>query len=731
MLIIGIIPFAILSTYLYVNTVSYNESDVLSDLTSASKTNADAISTSLSEKMKIISSISHSPYLISLTKNISNNTSNNDIFLTKMALSEKFFSDISSYDWIEEFSIIDTSTGKILYDTNLKTSPPDGLEKIDLEKSSYNVTSTDIFASNVPMKDNGNFKIGMPTMLISAPISSEVKTPYILSARVNVKILLSDVAQTNNLYDHEQQYLVNSQGYFLSIPKDIKINSNFVVPELHLKLVLPHSSEISQIFKNSSTQDTVSNLDGYVNYAGNTVVGAISPIKGMNSFFIVEIDKNDAFQKTRVAQQLILISLIILGALLAWLSDNFTKSLIKPLKKLQLAVSEISSGKYVQLESKTSDEMGKIYSQFNNMSKSLKATMDRLISAEQKYRTLYDNAPEMYRTVNAKGIILDCNDGYAHSLGYSKDEIIGKSIFEHTSDNSIVALQDSLSTWKNSGTVQNREIWMKRKDGTIFPVLVSANTLPHEGGDENMISNTVIKDISELHHTRTELEEQKIKRLSDIGELAGRIAHDLRNPLSIIKNSIDLMKLQNPNADEGTKKNFERLTRAIYRMTHQIDEVLDYVTPKPLNIEKNFSINQLIESTFDRLTFPEDVKIHYIENSIKINCDILKMEIVLVNLILNAMQAMNNKGEIFVRALETGDLVYIEVEDTGPGIPENVLPKIFDPLFTTRQIGTGLGLPSCKNIVEKHLGTISVKTKVGKGTTFIIKLPKNVENNPS
>jgi len=98
-------------------------------------------------------------------------------------------------------------------------------------------------------------------------------------------------------------------------------------------------------------------------------------------------------------------------------------------------------------------------------------------------------------------------------------------------------------------------------------------------------------------------------------------------------------------------------------------------------------------------------------------------------LILNAMQAMNNKGEIFIRAYEDREFVNVEVEDNGPGIPEIIMPKIFDPLFTTRQVGTGLGLPSCKNIVEKHSGKISVKTKIGKGTTFIIKLPKNIENN--
>ena len=100
---------------------------------------------------------------------------------------------------------------------------------------------------------------------------------------------------------------------------------------------------------------------------------------------------------------------------------------------------------------------------------------------------------------------------------------------------------------------------------------------------------------------------------------------------------------------------------------------------------------------------------------------------------MNAIQAIGGKeGKITVTGKEiseNGDFVLIEVTDNGPGIPPEIIPRIFDPLFTTRQVGTGLGLPSCKNIVEKHGGTISVSSIVGKETKFSIKLPKNKEWN--
>jgi len=87
---------------------------------------------------------------------------------------------------------------------------------------------------------------------------------------------------------------------------------------------------------------------------------------------------------------------------------------------------------------------------------------------------------------------------------------------------------------------------------------------------------------------------------------------------------------------------------------------------------------------------------------------------------------MNNVGKIDIRMSDKDNFVLIKVQDSGPGIPSELLPKIFDPLFTSRQIGTGLGLPSCKNVVENHGGTITINTALGKGTTFSIRLPKEI-----
>jgi PAS domain S-box-containing protein len=352
----------------------------------------------------------------------------------------------------------------------------------------------------------------------------------------------------------------------------------------------------------------------------------------------------------------------------------------------------------------------------------LKEAYKLVSDMEEKYRNLYDTSPILHRTIDSNGIIHDCNRAYAGALGYSKEEIVGKSIFDHASEKSLDTLKGTFHTWKDKGKVGETLLWFKRKDGTSFPVILSAVSLYNKKG-ELVGSNTIIRDVSDIYSAKQEAEEQKIKRLTAIGELSARIAHDLRNPLSIIKNAVNLIKVQNPNLDENTLKKFSFIESAITRMNHQMEEVLDFVRPKQLSLVHTTS-TEILQNVRKRIIVPDTVKINLPSDKIDIVCDPYGMEMVFVNLITNAIQAMDSHGTINIRVSENKDNVLFDIEDTGPGIPADLLPKIFEPLFTTRQIGTGLGLVSCKSIVEKHGGIITIKTAMGKGTTFTVIIPK-------
>ena len=128
-----------------------------------------------------------------------------------------------------------------------------------------------------------------------------------------------------------------------------------------------------------------------------------------------------------------------------------------------------------------------------------------------------------------------------------------------------------------------------------------------------------------------------------------------------------------------------------------------------------------ILNTLQNMNVPESVTISRPKNDIKLDCDSRKIEAVLSNLITNSIQAMNNSGDIQIKLEETLDENIIKIQDSGPGIPKEILPKIFEPLFTSKEFGTGLGLGICKSIIEQHNGEISVSQNP---TTFVINLPK-------
>ena len=354
--------------------------------------------------------------------------------------------------------------------------------------------------------------------------------------------------------------------------------------------------------------------------------------------------------------------------------------------------------------------------------------MKRLpIDKDKLYKSYYEKSIDLYRTIDNDGIIIACNDAYAKQLGYSKNEVLGESIYTHVAKESEELLKDSFETWKKTGRVKNRELMLKRKNGETFPILLSASNLYDERG--NLVgSNTIMRDISDLHDARHEINKLHSKRLETIGILTSRIAHDLRNPLSVLNSTVQLMRQNGFSNDKKYLQYLQLLNDSSRRITHQVEEVLAYIRPSSLSLKPN-SVLGIIKNAANNLVIFENIKLTIPKNDAKILCDSEKLEIVLINLILNSMQAMEYNGTIDVNLTDSDNEIKISVKDSGPGIPDDLLPKIFDPMFTTRQIGTGLGLVSCKSIVEQHNGRIDVKSKINHGTTFTVTLPKTNTDN--
>ena len=253
------------------------------------------------------------------------------------------------------------------------------------------------------------------------------------------------------------------------------------------------------------------------------------------------------------------------------------------------------------------------------------------------------------------------------------------------------------------------------------------NTKLQENLNKITISEERLKQQRE--HLEIEIRDKTNKliqaeRLSAIGEISARLAHDLRNPLTVIKGTVEIIKAKNKKIDtEFSSKQIEMMERAVSRMSNQIDEVLDFVKIQTLHATKN-SLFETIGLSVTKIKKSADFSINVVGNNVQFVYDADKLEVVFDNVITNAVEAINEKGQIDIRVNDNSNEIVIEIEDSGTGVPDELLTKIFEPLFTTKQRGTGLGLASCKRIIEQHGGSINVKSKP---SMFIIKLPKLLE----
>ncbi len=308
----------------------------------------------------------------------------------------------------------------------------------------------------------------------------------------------------------------------------------------------------------------------------------------------------------------------------------------------------------------------------------------------------------------------------------NQNQILNKHI-QHVSKGNlatvIFALDDNIGERINSAVPVN----IDGKNEFVFGVVTPTHSINQE--IDEIIFFTKIQTIFLLMSTIAVLlvfllkrsQSFKKEKLTVIGQLSSNIAHDIRNPLGTIKNAGVIIEKENNSANEIITRELNRINLSVRRISHQIEEVLNYVRTTPM-ILKPCSLNQIVQEASDAIDIPPNIKFNFPQNDVTVSIDHEKMLIVFVNIILNAVQSIGkDEGHVTVSINETRSNISIEIENSGPNIPSKDLKRIFDTLFTTKLEGTGLGLSSCKNIVEQHKGTIDVGTNP---VMFSIKIPK-------
>jgi PAS domain S-box-containing protein len=364
---------------------------------------------------------------------------------------------------------------------------------------------------------------------------------------------------------------------------------------------------------------------------------------------------------------------------------------------------------------------------------------------DAKYKSIYDGSPVMQRTVNTSGIILECNPAYVKNFGNSREEIIGKSLYDHVAEKSIEDMKNCFESWKKSNVVDNVEIWFKRKDGSTFPGLITANNVYDEKG-KLVGSNTFIRNVSDIYQAHKFLEEHERQKIqieelqktdSSKAEFYMTVAKECMIPIDpILKDS----KYLTEHHDNFDKKQIEAITE-IHDNAVKLDQLMiDIIDVQKLNTKTmeykkaSFDVGDLLGDVV-KLCKPmmKEKKIEFVDSSTSkkmITSDKVLLNKVFFNLIQNAVDFVPTKGaRIEIGAKDDGNSVVFYVKDNGIGIMEKKKDFVFkkfyqvDISFKRKYGGSGFGLVICKGIVENLGGKIWFDTKEGEGTTFYFSIP--------
>jgi signal transduction histidine kinase len=224
------------------------------------------------------------------------------------------------------------------------------------------------------------------------------------------------------------------------------------------------------------------------------------------------------------------------------------------------------------------------------------------------------------------------------------------------------------------------------------------------------------------------------ERMAAVGQLTATVAHELRNPISAIRNTVHALQEAPLNSDPLVERQLNRISRSVHRCNTIIEELLDYSRSRPLRSEAVL-FDPWLEEIFPEIGIPADINVT-IETAAQdapVAIDTERMRRVVINLVENAVQALTQQTtgakaarppRVLLRTRATGEQLEFDIEDNGPGISRENIGKVFEPLFTTKPQGTGLGLPTVKQIIEQHAGNISVQSIVGKYTRATVRLPR-------
>lgn len=335
-----------------------------------------------------------------------------------------------------------------------------------------------------------------------------------------------------------------------------------------------------------------------------------------------------------------------------------------------------------------------------------------------------ENTNEAFVTIREDSTVLFFNKAAERIFGYRREEVLGRSLElilgPGCREGHLKAVNRYLQSRQPTLIGHATEFDAMRKNGKTFPASISFSVTEI---DKRLFFTGIIRDLTE----ERELQQQVIRneRLAALGQAVAEITHEIKNPLVMIGGFA--RQLVKRAEDDVQQTKLTTIVREVDRLERLLAELKDLYRPRDLRIAQ-FDLNDLLREiaslAMDSRT-SENISIRLADEAPHafIDADREKIKQVLLNVIKNSMEAMREGGEIIISSECSGDKITLKIIDNGPGIPEEILDKIFSPFFTTKEGGTGLGLCVSKRIIEEHPGSsFAISSQPGHGVEVVITL---------
>jgi PAS domain S-box-containing protein len=375
-----------------------------------------------------------------------------------------------------------------------------------------------------------------------------------------------------------------------------------------------------------------------------------------------------------------------------------------------------------------------------------KQVQKALVKSEERYRLLAETTQDLICIHNMAGEITFLNHAALDFTGYSREDAYQRHIREFVPPEEVHEMQRRREHRAAGHDLRVRyQTRFINQRGRAVPVEVSSAPILKNGQPAEILliarditkrvkAEKKVREYSErleqLVEDRTEaLQEAREKlfqkeKMAVLGQMAGSVSHELRNPLAVMSNAVYYLKLAEPDPAPKVEEYLEILEDEIDQAAKIVADLLDFSRIKPPDQEA-VSLDLMVHQVRDDLNLPDRIRwqVEIPRGLPRVQVDPGHLKQILLNLLTNASQAMPTGGVVTVSALDRGQDLQIRIRDTGTGIALEHQDKIFEPLFTTKERGIGLGLAITRRLVQVNQGTIDFKSQEGEGTLFLVHLP--------